>query len=304
MLKASRAIIILSTLLLVVGDFRLVFGQSENSIIRGRVMYGSKPVEQIKVRLAEPWEGILHGAPEGIDTYTEADGSFVFRNIKLNHKYVIVVFEPTANQKVHSLIEVTTGNKINTDVRTIDLTKHLNFTEPANYSYFSSKEVAVAWTGVAEAAFYKLTIVPRLETRPQMTFRSSTNRTVIELPSGEYCSLRVEAFDKDGALIGTSTPSGKAMAAFYIGVADEKSESELSAASGDCKVTGDAKVYIKPIARRDRRSPYDAPFVILGGDEVRLIGALGEWRKIKVVTGPFPGKIVWIHIDNLICKTP
>ncbi len=274
-------------------------GTTAASRIQGRVMYDSKGVSGVGIRLAESWSGIHHGLPAGEDTVTGPDGGFSFQRVNPGLNYTLIVRGFHGPNQTDLFVDVSVAQKKGESIR-IDMVKPLEFTAPAYGAYLADRSVYLRWRPLGEAVRYQLRVEgPGPSGRASdLRVPASQTQAKMNLAPGMYCAYATAFNGQNVAVGGTVLPQGAsyAPANHCFVVADPELERKVTVAQGVCSVRGGTVyVFVKP--SRSRAEADQTSFILLAGEKAKLLGQLGDWRKVGSERG-----VGWVQASDLTCS--
>jgi hypothetical protein len=190
--------------------------------VQGKVLYNSKPAENIKVELCETFSRFLGGC--GVPSYTartDKDGEYVFTNVapKTYEALIAYVFDTDSYIFATSGIAGLSAAKYDVVadktffVLPINLFKSdLKTLNPKAGARVSAQNLEIKWEPYPDAAYYKFSIhadEPSI-TSPYINERVEAASFALDkpLPKGTY-RWQVEAFNKDDRKLSESADDVK-----------------------------------------------------------------------------------------------
>jgi hypothetical protein len=186
--------------------------------VQGKVMYNSKPAENIEVKLCETFSRFLSGC--GGKTYTartDKDGEYVITNVepKTYEALIAQVFDTdayvfaTAGPVGISAAKYEVAADKTLFVRPTHLFKSdLKTVNPKSGSKVSAQGLQLQWETYPDAAYYKLSVFPddHMVTSPYTNVRVEATSFALDKPleKGGY-RWQVEAFNKDDRKLSESS---------------------------------------------------------------------------------------------------
>jgi hypothetical protein len=178
--------------------------------VQGKVLYNSKPAENIKVELCEKFSRFLGGC--GVPSYTartDKDGEYVFTNVAPRTYEALIAYVFDTNSYIFATSGIAGISAAKYDVvadktffvSPINLFKSdLKTLNPKAGAKVSAQNLEIKWEPYPDAAYYKFNVHaddPSI-TSPYINERVEANSFTFDkaLPKGTY-RWQVEAFNKD-----------------------------------------------------------------------------------------------------------
>lgn len=262
--------------------------------LRGRVLLGAEPVNGARVSLldASGAGAIVYVDPAQIAARTGKDGRFVIRDVDAAKEWKLLVWDPYRRGEQGALVTADLAAE-----NVIHVSKALRFLEPADGAVVAGPDLRVRWAPLAGAARYTLKVEEMTRSTAAAVQTVTAPEASLKLEPARYYFLTLQALDPAGTVIGEDCiPS---CTVFQVGVADPKAERAAQPLrEATCKIAGaEPKLYVAPTPGPKT----EAPFMVQAGDAVRVRARLGAWRKVRTVTGFYPGRDGWLPEEQVRC---